>query len=1092
MLDPSPFSLGGNPALRSAAVLAALAAPLAAAARFEPGAPFDAAPFGREVRDEAGRWIEIRWAEPRKILEVAAEFDPPAAPAEDIEVQYWRSKWDGRADRVLSEADPGAAGWAAADDWTNGSWLEAAAAKRVEGNATVFRFEPAGRREFPGLDGPGAQYRRTLKVRVLAPRPSGLPARLRALTASTLRSASVRIEFAEPGEPRALAPAAGEGGGLSERLGPAERGRIEVENGAVLSLRAVEGSGAALGEGGSWTLAGLSGAIEAEILRAVDPVDPRCDRAIVTVRSDRRPFSFALDEVARGERILVDDLGAFVARGDDPISIGEFRRLRTELGPSTVYRRIFDEPEQTLERAWRDMPLKRPLYFVHGLPGNRNAMRQDPNGSIAVTARRHWFERPRSPKDSERKLWGGEELAVDFGFPREELRGGRELAEGYLPLLRTWWQDGPVHYEFETILDALDGDLSEIEGDDPTLLLAKIRATNVSETSAARAALRFRTDAGGPEDLAVEGLLALAPFRGERRVRFVVGLGGRGALAKDGRACRWEIDLRPGEGHTVWIAIPSVTIASPEEIEAVRRRSFERDSARVLAYWRELTARGAEIATGEPWLDGFYRAHLRHLLVNCVREPGSDRLHAHVGTFAYGVFPDESAMMVSDLDRRGCHREAERCLESFLAYQGTASLPGNFSSRDGLFYGSGGHEMGGYPKSHGWVLWCLAEHWRLTRDRAWMARAAPRIVRGCDWVVRERKRTMELGPRGERPLEYGFLPAGSLEDVTDYWYWVVTNACTVWGFESAASALEDYGHEEAPRLIAEARAYREDFLRGVTESRIRAPVVRLRDGTYVPKFPSRLYERGRAQGWLRETLEGSIHLLITGMLDPEGPEARWILSDYEDNLYISDAYGYAIPAFERFWFSRGGFSMQANLLGGPLPYLYRDEVKHFLRAYLNAFASAFYPEVRMLNEHSLPELGYPAGDHFKSSDEAQSTAWLRLMFVRERKDCLYLAQAIPRAWLGDGRAVSIGRAATHFGTVSFRISSHAAAGWMEAALDPPARNPPARIFLRFRHPDAKPIRSAEVDGAPVEFDAARDWVVLPGGLGRRARVVVRY
>ena len=56
----------------------------------------------------------------------------------------------------------------------------------------------------------------------------------------------------------------------------------------------------------------------------------------------------------------------------------------------------------------------------------------------------------------------------------------------------------------------------------------------------------------------------------------------------------------------------------------------------------------------------------------------------------------------------------------------------------------------------------------------------------------------------------------------------------------------------------------------------------------------------------------------------------------------------------------------------------------------------------MCNEHSLPELGYPAGDHFKTSDEAQSTYWLRLMFVHEQGDDLYLGQAIP-ALLAGGR-----------------------------------------------------------------------------------------
>ena len=333
-------------------------------------------------------------------------------------------------------------------------------------------------------------------------------------------------------------------------------------------------------------------------------------------------------------------------------------------------------------------------------------------------------------------------------------------------------------------------------------------------------------------------------------------------------------------------------------------------------------------------------------------------------------------------------------------------------------------------------MWGMAEHWWYTRDREWMAKAAPGMVKACEWVIRERQATMTTNPDGSKPLEYGWLPAGSLEDVTDFWNWLATNSATVWGFRALADALADFGHPEGKRLQEEAQAYYDDFMRGITESRILCPVVRLRDGTYVPKIPSRPHERGRAYGWIREMLEGSMFLPAYGLLAPTAPETRWILKDYEDNLYISDRYGYSIPVFDAFWFSRGGFSMQANLLDGPLPYLWRDEVKHFLRAYFNGFASAFYPEIRMCNEHSLPELGYPAGDHFKTSDEAQSTYWLRLMFVNEQGHDLYLGQAIPRYWLADGNKIGIQRAATHFGPLSLRYDSQAAQGTIKVTPRP--------------------------------------------------------
>jgi hypothetical protein len=71
-----------------------------------------------------------------------------------------------------------------------------------------------------------------------------------------------------------------------------------------------------------------------------------------------------------------------------------------------------------------------------------------------------------------------------------------------------------------------------------------------------------------------------------------------------------------------------------------------------------------------------------------------------------------------------------------------------------------------------------------------------------------------------------------------------------------------------------------------------------------------------AHGRLRETLKALSPAYQARTCAIETAARR-----LEDNLYISERYGYAIPSFDRFWFSRGGFSMQANLLDGPRLYL---------------------------------------------------------------------------------------------------------------------------------------------------------------------------
>jgi len=1059
---------------------------LAEPATIAAGAAFDAAPFAAPVHGPDGKAHGLRWAEPRKIRRVVVEFAPDAAVPDPnrVRLHYWHRVWDGRPARVLSERGSGRVGWDAMDDWINGKWKEADTQVQVDGRRWTFTFNPTGAKEFENLGHPGVTYRQTLKIRVIALDPMPRPARLQALTDAVYRPLTVRIHWGSPAEP-------------SIRIPGEESFRFEVFNGTVLEVRPVKGIAAQAQDPMQLSLpANAEGVAELDVLMAANPTgSPGAneDRTIITVRSEYRPFSFAADEVARGDRVLIDDLGVLVTRGDDAVTLEHYREARKEFTGRTVYDRVFDEPEQTLRRSWDEMPLKRPLYFVHGLPGNRNVFGQYADGSLRIAGKGRWFNRFPSEKDAARKLWEPNVYQLHFHFPPEELRGGRELQDGYLPLLRTWWQDGPVYYEQTAILDKLDGDLSNVCLDDPTVLLMRVRVVNTSAVEPGTAKLFLQTQNTPDEKLYSEGDCILADYEGEPRFRLLYNTAGRGELRNDSQGVRWSCKLKPGDSHHFYFTIPSVTLSNDEEIDALRQRDFDADSRRICEYWKAITARGTQITTPEPWINDFYKAHTRHLLVNCYKELDSDRLHAHVGTFRYGVFPNESCMMISDLDRRGYHAEARRNLDAYLHYQGSKIFLGDYQSKDGVFYGAGGHETGNYNKSHGYVMWNMAEHWRNTRDREWMEQAAPKLVKACDWIIRERQATMRTNEDGTQPIEYGFLPTGSLEDITDFWYWLATNSATVWGFDALADALADFGHLEAPRLQQEAKAYHDDVMRGFTESRIRAPVVRLRDGTYVPKYPSRLYERGRCHGWLRETLEGAIFLPIYGLIGPEQVESKWILQDYEDNLYISDRYGYDIPAFDKFWFSRGGFSMQANLLDGPLPYLYRDEIKHYVRAYFNSFASAYYPEIRMCNEHSLPELGYPRGDHFKSSDEAQSTYWLRLMFVYERGDELHLGRAIPRYWLAQGNTIGIERSASHFGPLSWTMTSNVDAGEITAVVTPPKRNPPETIYVRLRHPQAKSIQSVMVNGKPYDrFDVEKEWVILPGSVEGVQEIVVRY
>jgi hypothetical protein len=52
---------------------------------------------------------------------------------------------------------------------------------------------------------------------------------------------------------------------------------------------------------------------------------------------------------------------------------------------------------------------------------------------------------------------------------------------------------------------------------------------------------------------------------------------------------------------------------------------------------------------------------------------------------------------------------------------------------------------------------------------------------------------------------------------------------------------------------------------------------------------------------------------------------------------------------------------------------------------------------------------------------------------------------------------------------------------------------PQSLFIRFRHPDAKPIRSVSVDGHDwPDFDNAKEWVRIKGPSHDKYSVVANY
>jgi hypothetical protein len=555
-------------------------------------------------------------------------------------------------------------------------------------------------------------------------------------------------------------------------------------------------------------------------------------------------------------------------------------------------------------------------------------------------------------------------------------------------------------------------------------------------------------------------------------------------------ALLYTAELEGGESHSITLKVPFAGLTDSDDWVPLMMLDYDAALEDVIAYWRGLVEPGGQMKLPDTLLSELHKSVRTHVAITSDKDPGSGNIAVPAATYDYGVCANEACWQITMFDQAGYHARAEKYLEAFLATQGMSHLDGNFASNEGLMQGLD-FDAGVPLRSHfaynldpGYIMECMADHYRLTGDRAWLARVAPKLIAACDFVIRERARTKETGPNGGPAAHWGLMPAGHLEDNPEWRYWFAVNAHAYGGMKGIADALADIGHPDAARLSAEATAYRQDIRRAARRALAEAPVVQLLDGTYIPRVPTRAGLRGRDWGWFREAAYGALHLCESNVFDPNEPEMTWVLKDLEDNLFVSRDWGRPVD-LERFWFSHGGVTIQANLMDLAIDYLRRGQVKHGLRALFNNFGASTYTDVRCFTEHPVVELGHGVGPFYKSSDEAKALVWLRAFFIREEGDTLHLAEGAPRAYFAPGESFGVRDMATYFGPISYRVQTEA--GAVTATIVAPSRRAPGNLVLHLRLPDGKRITSVMVNGAPhTGFDADAETVTISSPRGALA------
>jgi len=1014
--------------------------------------------------------IGVEWNEPRlfRRIEITFTSSSPMPAPEQQEVEIWcshgKSVWPN---------------WARSVSPWKGVWQRIPSQVEISGAKTIHKIEMPKEGAF--------------KARLVF---DGLPKvavkDLAIYSSARWREASCRIEW-----------------GCDIKSEQVWDGYLEAYNGKVLSVETLPGKPTMVMDGFSWrstTKAGETDGVLVRFLMAdVDRNSP--DRTILTFRSQAGSFSFLVKDLEEDGAIYVKPFHVLVSWGD---SGPDWTAMKQNLDKKdkTIRELIKEMPEQTLENAVRALPeKKRNRWFALAPTCNVHLFAVEPDGTFYA-----WAERgPTGSIFSFRRA----------GAPDVEVEPRQHQERSYLPILVSEWQDGSIIWEQTYASTPLNGmDVPEEEKERGlTVLLVRTRARNKgTEPVEARLLILVNLDRN------IDGQIQ-KPIRLENGF-YLAGNGdatplahleaSRGEISLRGKAnLLYSVTLQPGEAGEVELRVPytgsfmGFSAAFGEYYDYLAnlrdllpKLKFEEIHQAVVDYWEDYLAKGMQVYVPDEKLNEVWRSSLVHQWNYGAYDPWTGFYLAKIGV-DYTPYGNESSEIAKALDMFGRSDLAEKYLEPLCTIQGSVALKKAVTDKTGnprgywamlrdLFIAEqigqklwarvtddSGALIGVinyYVFNTGFILCNAGIHYWFTRDREWLRRMAPYFVKACDWIVEQRKTTMKQNSEGHSFLGYGFFPPCSLEDETAWYYWTMTNAYLYQGMKTTAEVLAEMNDPNAERIAREAEAFKRNLLAGIREATVRCPVVKLRDGTYIPYVPKHLHQRGRSKGYYEAEL-GALHLVCCNIIEPNSEMATWILDYLEDTVFLTPVSDTFLPFSNLVsdWFNIGGYGKtQPYLLHEVQAYVRRDEPELALRSFYNKFAAQSWSDI-----NAFPEGISGYADPCKTYEESMYLQQFRSLLILEDGNSLWLCKAAPREWFEDGKEIRVERAPTYFGPMNFLIVSHTKSGMINAMIDPPTRNPPVEIILRLRHPERKPMKAVTVnDKTHIDFNCELEIIRL--------------
>ena len=435
---------------------------------------------------------------------------------------------------------------------------------------------------------------------------------------------------------------------------------------------------------------------------------------------------------------------------------------------------------------------------------------------------------------------------------------------------------------------------------------------------------------------------------------------------------------------TLRVALPMVASRRTRRRGLTRRRverapsypSAVPESTHVVRGWIAQSRGGLQLVLPDQRVQEAVEANRRFLLL---LHDGAD-ITPGPSTYHRFWFRD-AAYLLGALGRYGLHAQCREVLASYPARQ---RVDGFFSSQPREW------------DANGSALWAMAEHWRLTRDRALLDDLIPSVAKGAHWIDRKRKTK-----RRRDPALFGLLPAGiSAEHLGpfDYFYW--DDFWGVAGLRAAAEMLEAAGEDSAAVQITHAA----DSLWADVKASLGLVAERL--GTVaMPAGPRRRLDAG--------AIGSLVACSPLRLIAADDPKTVATLEAIRSRFMLGDAFFQAI--------SHTGLGTYLTMQIAEVELAAGDRRALDRLAWLVNAATPTWTWPEAIHPR-LP--GGCMGDGHHGWAAADFLSFVRNLLVREldAEPALALCSMLPESWLGHG--VELHDAPTHFGRLSYAVRWH--------------------------------------------------------------------